>query len=145
MKRYFWRGEISLLYMNLTYSKDKLLWRLNALNNIVTKIWKNWNRFMVSEYSRMKILSMLYFHLVWYTKRKLVRLHDFLRQQIFHVTKKPSPLFKKIKFWQAYNRAVTHNVSVLRISRSQMFCEVRVLKNFAKFTEKHLCWSLCFN
>ena len=29
-----------------------------------------------------------------------------------------------------------------RSSRSQMFFKIVVLKNFAKFTRKHLCWSL---
>ena len=28
-----------------------------------------------------------------------------------------------------------------RSSRSQMFYKIGVLKNFAKFTRKHLCWS----
>ena len=29
-----------------------------------------------------------------------------------------------------------------RISRSQMFFEIGVLKNLRSFTEKHMCWSL---
>ena len=32
-----------------------------------------------------------------------------------------------------------------RGSLSQMFCKIGVLKNFANFTGKHLCWSLFFN
>ena len=31
------------------------------------------------------------------------------------------------------------------ISRSQMFSKVGVIKNFAKITRKHLCWSLFFS
>ena len=33
-------------------------------------------------------------------------------------------------------------LSVNRSNRSQMFFKIGVLKNFAKFTEKDLCWSL---
>ena len=29
-----------------------------------------------------------------------------------------------------------------RTSLSQMLCKIGVLKNFAKFKEKHLCWNL---
>ena len=29
-----------------------------------------------------------------------------------------------------------------RSGRSQVFFEICVLKNFARFTEKHMCWSL---
>ena len=32
-----------------------------------------------------------------------------------------------------------------RSSRPEVFCKKGVLKNFAKFTEKHLCQSLFFN
>ena len=32
-----------------------------------------------------------------------------------------------------------------RSSRSQMFCKIGNLRNFAMFTGKHLCWSLFFN
>ena len=32
-----------------------------------------------------------------------------------------------------------------RSSRSEVFCKKRVLRNFAKFTGKHLCQSLFFN
>ena len=32
--------------------------------------------------------------------------------------------------------------TIFRSSRSQMFFTIGVLKNFAIFTEKHLCWSL---
>ena len=30
---------------------------------------------------------------------------------------------------------------IIRSSRPELFCKKVVLKNFAKFTEKHLCWS----
>ena len=33
-------------------------------------------------------------------------------------------------------------VSFSRTSRSKVFSDKSVLKNFAKFTRKHLCWSL---
>ena len=32
---------------------------------------------------------------------------------------------------------------IIRTSRLQMFFKVGALKNFAIFTEKHLCWILC--
>ena len=32
-----------------------------------------------------------------------------------------------------------------RVSRPEMFCEKGVLRNFAKFTGKHLCQNLFFN
>ena len=34
---------------------------------------------------------------------------------------------------------------ICRSSRSEVFCKKGVLRNFAKFTEKHLCQSLFFN
>ena len=33
----------------------------------------------------------------------------------------------------------------IRSSRTEVFCKKAVLKNFAKFTGKHLCQSLFFN
>ena len=38
---------------------------------------------------------------------------------------------------------ITLNTS--RSSRPEVFCKKSVLRNFTKFTEKHLCWSLSFN
>ena len=37
------------------------------------------------------------------------------------------------------------NFNVFRINRLEVFCERGVLKNFTKFTRKHLCQSLIFN
>ena len=34
---------------------------------------------------------------------------------------------------------------IIRSSRPELFCKKVVLKNFAKFTEKHLCWSLFYS
>ena len=34
---------------------------------------------------------------------------------------------------------------MVRSSRAEMFCKKGVFRNFAKFTEKHLCQSLIFN
>ena len=34
---------------------------------------------------------------------------------------------------------------IIRNSRSQMFFKIGVLKNFAVFTGKYLCWSLLYN
>ena len=38
-----------------------------------------------------------------------------------------------------------HSLINRRISRPEMFCKKSVHRNFAKFTEKHLCQSLFFN
>ena len=51
---------------------------------------------------------------------------------------------KKIKF-SSSDRAVLLNASVFRNSPLQIFHKMGVLKDFAKFTEKHLCQSLCLN
>ena len=48
--------------------------------------------------------------------------HCWTFQQFFH------------KYWQ--------KITKMRRSRSQMFFKIVVLKNFANFTGKHLCWSL---
>ena len=37
------------------------------------------------------------------------------------------------------------NVLIFRSSRSQIFFKIDVLKNFASFTGKYLCWSLFLN
>ena len=37
------------------------------------------------------------------------------------------------------------NSTKIRSSRPEVFCEKGVLRNFAKFTGKHLCQSLFFN
>ena len=39
---------------------------------------------------------------------------------------------------------LTHSSPSDRSNRSQMFFEIVILKNFAIFTGKHLCWSLFF-
>ena len=44
------------------------------------------------------------------------------------------------------NKCHTRYCSVCyRSSRPEVFCKKGVLRNFAKFTGKHLCHSLCFN
>ena len=40
---------------------------------------------------------------------------------------------------------VNHGVAINRNSRPEVFCKKGVLRNFAKFTGKHLCQSLFFN
>ena len=37
------------------------------------------------------------------------------------------------------------NVTIKRSSRPDLLCKIGVLRNFAKFTGKHLCQSLYFN
>ena len=43
---------------------------------------------------------------------------------------------------KAVKEMFTANVSPHRSSRSQTFFKISVVKNFANFTVKHLCWSL---
>ena len=52
-------------------------------------------------------------------------------------------------YFQNYERLTHHfeaitgrECNLYRSSRSQMFFKIGVLKNFAIFAEKHLCWSL---
>ena len=42
----------------------------------------------------------------------------------------------------SFNRSSHWRCSINRSSRSEMFFKIVVVKNLAKFTEKHLCWSL---
>ena len=37
-----------------------------------------------------------------------------------------------------------HIIAILRSGRAEVFYKKGVLKHFAKFIEKHLCWSLFF-
>ena len=43
-----------------------------------------------------------------------------------------------------FSIALQENVSDKRSSRPEVFCKKDVLRNIAKFTEKHLCQSLFF-
>ena len=65
--------------------------------------------------------------------------------------KKISPIFTQMFFWKdnilitrvgKSSRTETHKH---RSSRPEMFCKKDVLRNFAKFTGKHLCQSLSFS
>ena len=48
----------------------------------------------------------------------------------------PDYLYMYFRFWRAH---------FFRSSRPEVFCKKGVLRNFAKFTGKHLCQSLFFN
>ena len=52
-----------------------------------------------------------------------------------------------VKDWTKinYNAHIAHISRVKRSSRPDVFCEKDVLRNFAKFTGKHLCQSPFFN
>ena len=43
------------------------------------------------------------------------------------------------------SKALVKDGDICRSSRPEVFCKKGVLKNFGKFTGKHLCQSLCFN
>ena len=56
---------------------------------------------------------------------------------------------QKYLFWVEENQKKQYSlffplpeVTLFRSSRPEMFCKKGVLRNFAKFTEKHLCQSL---
>ena len=59
----------------------------------------------------------------------------------------PSSLRKKCPFQGALFLEVegTNQWKVIRSSRPEVFCKKGALRNFAKFTGKHLCQSLSFN
>ena len=64
---------------------------------------------------------------------KLLYLKKILSLHYLKVSSSPnSPLLIAIVFWGETNRS----------SLSQMFFKIDVLKNFANFTRKPLCWSL---
>ena len=58
-----------------------------------------------------------------------------------------SPIFwTPSSAWGSYeSSSVYPAVCNVRSSRLEVFCKNRVLRNFVKFTEKHLCQSLFFN
>ena len=49
---------------------------------------------------------------------------------------------EQLKDYASFEKIV---LSIFRSSRLEVFCKKGVLRNFAKFTEKHLCQSLFFN
>ena len=44
-----------------------------------------------------------------------------------------------------FERKKTNKIREFRSSRPEVFCKKGALRNFAKFTEKHLCQSIFFN
>ena len=46
---------------------------------------------------------------------------------------------------QTYLDNIEYTIFLCRSSRPEVFCKKGVLKNFTKFTEKHLCQSLFLN
>ena len=80
----------------------------------------------------------------------LVKLHDwgsatFLRKQLTVLDMVlNTPTSHKLSTYY-YNADVCKDPNDYRSSRSEVFCKKRVLKNFEKFTGKHLCQSLFFN
>ena len=55
-----------------------------------------------------------------------------------------TPLSHKLSTYY-YNTDVCKDPNDYRSSRQEVFCKKGVLKNFAKFTGKHLCQSLFLN
>ena len=80
----------------------------------------------------------------------LVKLHDwgsatFLRKQLTALDMVlNTPMSHKLSTYY-YNADVCKDPNDYRSSRSEVFWKNGVLKNFAKFTRKHLCQSLFFN
>ena len=99
------RGKILLLHMKLSYSKCKLFSRLDAINDMVTKVWKSSNSLRSQSILVLKFHRMLYFHLVWCSRRKFVLPHIFCRKyyQKKHYQKTSPSVWKNPqifdKFW----------------------------------------------
>ena len=53
--------------------------------------------------------------------------------------------FPKVTLWIKWGFELRTSCIQTRSNRLLMFFEIGVLKNFASFTGKHLCWSLFFN
>ena len=57
-----------------------------------------------------------------------------------------NPYLNKTQVWPGLNPAInTRVISIFKSSRPELFCEKGVVRNFTKFTWKHLCQSLLFN
>ena len=54
-------------------------------------------------------------------------------------------LVQTLKDWLVLQMVLVLQIRTVRSSRPELFCEKRVLRNFSKFTGKHLCQSLFFN
>ena len=124
-KVFEWVGFLWLIHLdrliNYSYSFEK---------QPATRIFKNKNccfpkQGNVSHHTK-KNLTMT--HKKLYLKRTWP-IHQFLRSILWRVFAAVKASFAFIK-----NRC--------RSSRRQMFFNIGVIKNFAMFTQKHLCWSL---
>ena len=79
-----------------------------------------------------------------------VKLHDwgsatFLRKRLTALDMVlNTPLSHKLRTYY-YNTHICKDPNDYRSSRPELFCKKGALKNFAKFTGKHLCKSLFFN
>ena len=61
----------------------------------------------------------------------------------FELVLKIVPFSSSVCFTQS--KVINLKQSNIRSSRPEVFCKKSLLKDFAKFTGKHLCQSLCFN
>ena len=76
------------------------------------------------------------FYLIWFVKCNVVQKTDKLQPYRVFLYTKWSIVIANI------NKFLIQNTSRGRSSRLQMIFKIDVLKDFAIFTGKHLCWSL---
>ena len=76
--------------------------------------------------------------LLVYSLKRTLRYWCFPANVEMFPTSIRTPFFSlQVNEWKYYSEAI-----LFRGSRSQIFFTISVLKNFAIFTEKHLCWKL---
>ena len=122
--------RMHLISWNITYKPN-----LTAVGTImIIFIKKHFSNFVQFERSISRV--------IWYIRviknyPSYVRLH-----QIWSLV---NLIFNKIKLKRYNHQKSTLLRSINRSSRSEVFCKKSALRNFAKFTGKHLCQSLFFN
>ena len=88
---------------------------------------------------------------MWYQNTSKLLYSDYFQTLVlglFLSMKFPTVyFFSTIHYFAEYLPAasLSFNYLIFRSSRPDVFCKYGVLRNFAKFTGKHLCQSLYFN
>ena len=103
----------------------------------------------------LKLLVATYKSEVWEQKCVAFSLFSFWQELCYKVKESIFLLNENIKFNKNEAESKTENPNWVlekwslyfssRSSRPEVFCKKGVLRNFTKFTEKHLCQSLFFN
>ena len=88
-----------------------------------------------------KTLSRIFFHVFYLNFLRM--LHDDFFQRGFEAVSTHNFIQRNVVLLVIY--LFHHDSSKSLSSRQEVFCEKGVLRNFTKFTGKHLCQSLFFN